>query len=403
VRLRLIAIDIDGTLLDSRGLLPAANRRAIHTALDAGLDVVLVTGRSYAFARPVVEAIGRDLPLIASNGTLVRSADRIHFRSVLPRDVARAVLEVTVAHRAHAALVFDRPEAGHVVVESMDWTDPNREGYFQQNHAYISSVRPLEDALTEDPLQVMFNGPLERIVTVRAALDRSPLSVQVELAYTEYAARDFALLDVVDRGCSKATVLLRWARARGVRPAEIMAIGDNLNDQTMLEAVGLPVVVGNAVAALRTGRWTVTATNDDAGVAEAIHRHALGEGRRLPLAPAEVPPSAQETVPFAYRKDVRARLRDHGVLVSNATSPDRVRSFLRDLYNFELRRLRDRCRRGDIPRAALVDGVKALRLRYPLLSEPLPSWLDRPAPSRSDVEPNGPSPASTDRAAGQEE
>ena len=80
-------------------------------------------------------------------------------RRLLSRDAARTVLASDRRHRAHAALVFDRDHADQVVFESMDWSQPGRKGYFDRNRALISQSVPLEDALVEDPMQVLFSGP----------------------------------------------------------------------------------------------------------------------------------------------------------------------------------------------------------------------------------------------------
>ena len=91
--IRLIGIDVDGTLLDSEGTLPDANRDAIHAAVAAGIHVALVTGRSYPFARPVADALPASLSLIVSNGAIERGMDGSTLaRRLLDRDVARRVL-----------------------------------------------------------------------------------------------------------------------------------------------------------------------------------------------------------------------------------------------------------------------------------------------------------------------
>ena len=95
------------------------------------------------------------------------------------------------------------------------------------------------------------------------------------MAVTEYVDRDFSLVDVLPAGCTKGATLAAWARRQGYSRDEVMALGDNLNDLEMLEAAGLPVVMGNAVPALLERGWPVTATNDDAGVAAAISRFVL--------------------------------------------------------------------------------------------------------------------------------
>src|SRR5207247_3799760 len=108
--IRLLAVDIDGTLLDSRGRVPDAHRDALVEAAARGVDVALVTGRSFHFSRPVADALPLPLILIVNNGALVKDkSGQTHLRTLLPRDAARAVLAGTRIYEDSVALVFDRP------------------------------------------------------------------------------------------------------------------------------------------------------------------------------------------------------------------------------------------------------------------------------------------------------
>ena len=274
--IKLIAIDIDGTLLDSRWQVPEANRRAIAEAIERGIEVVLVTGRRFDFARPIAEQLPDPLNLVVNNGALIKSKDgTTHLRHLLPRDVARRVLEATPEFRLGAAVVFDRPRENQVVFEQIDWEDPERKGYFERNREFIAQASPLETCLTEDPIQVMYTGPVERMREVEAILRALPLASEFALAVTEYASRNFGLVDVIHPGCSKGAALAEWAAARGVKREEVMAIGDNLNDREMLEFAGVPVVMGNSVPKLKSLGWRETLSNDQSGVAAAIEAYAL--------------------------------------------------------------------------------------------------------------------------------
>jgi len=274
---RLIAVDVDGTLLDGRAQLPEANRLAIEEALEQGLQVALVTGRSYPFARPIIEQLPPSLLLILSNGGVARHGDgTLYRRWLLPRAVARRVLDTTRKYRDDAALIFDREGPGQMVSESMDWDQVNRKGYYAKNRGLIVEQPRLEDALTEDPIQIMFNGSLQRMRELLAELTGGPHADEINAEVTEYGFRDFTLLDVMAAGCSKATALKTWAADLGITPQEIMAVGDNLNDLGMLELAGVPVVMGNAVQPLKERGWHITGTHDEAGLAKAIRSLALG-------------------------------------------------------------------------------------------------------------------------------
>ncbi len=276
--IRLIALDLDGTVLDSHGQLPDANRAAIARAIDAGVEVAIATGRRYDFARPIIERLPAPLTLILSNGAIVKQhGGQTLLRRLLPRAAARAVLAGAADHRASAALIFDRPREGQVVFEAIDWNDRRHRLFYEANRPFVSEQSPLEEALTEDPVQLMFTG---RCATMRRLFDRlqaaaTPDDAGYSVALTEYEHRDFSLVDVVQAGCSKGAALSAWAAGRGVSAHEVMAVGDNQNDLEMLEFAGTPVVMGNAVAALKTRGWATTASNDEAGVAQAIETFVL--------------------------------------------------------------------------------------------------------------------------------
>jgi hypothetical protein len=275
--IRLLAVDIDGTLLDSRGNLPDAHRMALAAAVSAGLDVALATGRSFHFTTPIVERLTLPLTLIVSNGALVKSGDGVtRMRHLLPRDVARRVLSDTRGYEDSVAVVFDRPDERQVVFERMDWSHPNRRAYYEKNKAFIAEApAPLADMLTEDPIQVMFNGRVEPMRALVEALRTSEWSGEYTVAVTEYAHRDFSLVDVNRAGCSKGATLARWAHHRGWAAADVMAVGDNLNDIEMLDFAGTAVVMGNATDALKQRGYLVTGTNDEDGLARAIEQYAL--------------------------------------------------------------------------------------------------------------------------------
>jgi len=272
--IRLIAIDVDGTLLDTRGQIPQANIDAIHDAVSAGIHIALVTGRSYPFARPIAEPLPASITLIVSNGAVERDMDGSRVaRRLLDRQIARAVLDATRPFRELAALVFDRDADRQVMFETMDWEHPGRKAYWARNHSLIAQSVPLEDALVEDPIQVMFNGGVDAMRSLYCALHAEANGFSVSL--TEYAHRDFSLIDVTAPNATKGRALAWRAAQLGFLREEVMAVGDNFNDLEMLEFAGLPVVMANAVDGLKQRGWAVTGDNENAGLAEAIRRFAL--------------------------------------------------------------------------------------------------------------------------------
>jgi len=275
---RLIALDIDGTLLDSRWQLPAANRAAIAEATRRGIEVALVTGRRYDFAMTVAHQLDSKLTMIVSNGALIRSKEgQTHLRHLLPRSTAEQVLLLTSQWREGAAVIFDRARENQLMLETLDPRDSLRYAYYSRNLEFIGLARPLESCLTEDPIQVMLSGRIDAMRETEARLRSAAFAEEFRLAVTSYPQKDFAMIDVIPPGCSKGSSLAEWATLRGIAREEILAIGDNHNDLEMLSFAGIPVVMGNSVPALKSYGWHETGTNDENGVASAIERFALRE------------------------------------------------------------------------------------------------------------------------------
>jgi len=273
--IRLIGIDVDGTLLDSEGRMPDANREAIADAVAAGIHVALVTGRSYPFARPVAEPLPDAITLIVSNGAVERSTSGVTLaRRLLDRIIARAVLEATRPYRDAAALIFDRDEGRQVIFETMDWEHAGRKNYWTRNQSLIEQCVPLEEALVEDPIQVMFNGGAAAMRELADTLRRDAVDFAVSL--TEYVHRDFSLIDITAPAATKGRALAWRAAQLGLTRDEVMAVGDNFNDLEMLEYAGTPVVMANAVEGLKQRGWHITGHQNEAGLAQAIRRFALG-------------------------------------------------------------------------------------------------------------------------------
>jgi Cof subfamily protein (haloacid dehalogenase superfamily) len=273
---RLIALDIDGTLLDSRWLLSDANRCAIQQATARGIEVALVTGRRYDYALPVAKDLGCPVTMIANNGGLTRSSDgQTRLKRLLDVRPARTVLELARPWRDGAAVIFDRPRENQLILERLDPDDSMRYAYYSRNLQYIGIVSPIENCLTEPPLQAMFSGTVSEMAAIEHVLTASPIAAELKLAATKYALKDFAMLDVLPPGCTKGSALAEWAALQGFARSEILAVGDNHNDLEMLEFAGIPVVMQNCVPELKSYGWHETHSNDESGVAAAIDKFAL--------------------------------------------------------------------------------------------------------------------------------
>jgi hypothetical protein len=275
--IRLLATDIDGTLLNPQFQVSEGDLMALRRAHAAGIEIVLVTGRRHKFALPIAEQLGFDLWLISSNGAVTRSlAGETFHRDLMPAETCRRLCSAMQQFRGNTVLTFDKETKGAIVLERLDELGPSIRRWLEKNLEYIEFVVPIEDALVSDPVQAMFCGTTERMSVALQALNGAGMDGTVTVLRTEYPARDLSMIDVLNAGCSKGHALERWATHRGYRREEVMAIGDNHNDVEMLEFAGHPVIMGNACAELRGRGWTVTRGNDACGIAAAVDL-ALGE------------------------------------------------------------------------------------------------------------------------------
>lgn len=269
--IRLIAADIDGTLLNPEFRISDLDLSALRRAHDAGIEVVLVTGRRHTFALPIAQMLGFDIWVISSNGAITRSlAGETFHRDMLPVDTCRKLVLGMREFRGNTVLTFDTEAKGAIVIERMDELSASIQRWLEKNLNFIDFVIPIEDSLVTDPVQAMFCGPIPRMHKVLTEIDRLPLDVTV--LRTEYPVRDLSIVDVLNGGCSKGHALERWATHRGIPREEVMAIGDNYNDIEMLAFAGYPFIMGNASEELRGRGWNITLANDQNGVAAAIEQ-----------------------------------------------------------------------------------------------------------------------------------
>jgi Cof subfamily protein (haloacid dehalogenase superfamily) len=269
--IRLIASDIDGTLLNPEFKISPKDLAALQRAHSLGIEIVLVTGRRHAFAMPIAKQLGFDLWLISSNGAVTRSFSGETFhRELMPRDTCRELCHAMQAFRSNTVLTFDEEGKGAIVIERLDDLNSSIRRWLEKNMQYIDFVVPLESALITDPVQAMFCGPTTRMVEALDVLEAAGLGSRITVLRTEYPERDLTMIDVLNTGCSKGHALARWAAHRGYSRDQVMAIGDNHNDVEMLEFAGHPVIMGNACAELRGRGWNVTLGNDECGVAAAL-------------------------------------------------------------------------------------------------------------------------------------
>ena len=268
---KLLALDIDGTLLNPQFHISPEDIAAIRRAHEMGVEIVVATGRRHQFALSVARKLGVDLCLISSNGAVTRSltGERFH-RDLLPVETCREVCAAMNEFRGNLVITFDKETKGTLVLERMDELGASIQRWLETNLEFIEFVIPVEKALVEDPIQAMYCGTIAHMQQAQARLESSGVWHRINVLKTEYPERDLCMVDILNQGCSKGHALERWANHRGIAREQVMAIGDNYNDVEMLEYAGVPVIMGNASEELRGREWRVTRPNSESGVAAAI-------------------------------------------------------------------------------------------------------------------------------------
>jgi Cof subfamily protein (haloacid dehalogenase superfamily) len=286
--IELLALDLDGTLLNSRGQVPPENRAAIRDAEEAGVLVTIATGRRFLDARQLGIDLELNAPLITHNGALLKYADSLETvaASLLPLETTREVVRVGKQFGGNALVSADPHSKGTMLYDCeptesiplrryLEWSV--RQHRDDVNEAVIR-VDDLQDALPDhEVIHISFSGQYGAMEKMLDLL-HDELSERVTILPTKYPRLDFILIDILPPDASKGTGVEKLAAARSIAPEEVMAIGDNFNDIHMLEFAGTGVVMGNAdEQLLNRPEFYKTDTNDESGVAAAIRRFIFKE------------------------------------------------------------------------------------------------------------------------------
>ncbi len=269
---RLIAIDIDGTLLDSNFQVSERNLAALRRAHTLGVEIALATGRRHLFALPVARALGFEVALISSNGAITRGSDGALFhRDLLPLASALELVAHMTEFRRNLVITYDGEESGSLLLETLEELTGSIKKWLEKNAQHLRFVQPIEQGLQGDPIQAMFCGTVERMTAAQERLVKNKgLLARVTALKTQYNERDLCMVDILNKGCTKGAALERWAASRGYEASAVMAIGDNFNDIEMLEFAGRAYIMGNAPEELRERGWNTTLSNNENGVALAV-------------------------------------------------------------------------------------------------------------------------------------
>ncbi|HEX3101258.1 MAG TPA: Cof-type HAD-IIB family hydrolase [Pyrinomonadaceae bacterium] len=287
--IKLLALDLDGTTLNSRGEIPDANRAAIRAAEEKGVLVTIATGRRFRDAQPVGIDLGLNAPLITHNGGLLKYADTeetVHC-SLLATETSLEVVRVGKESGGDALVSTDPHGQGTLLYDRISDDNMPLKKYLRWSEGLhgdeigrsgVAHVPRLEDILeAHEIVHISFSGCCDAMRELEATL-KDEFRDMVTVLATIYPSLDFTLLDILPPDASKGHGVARLAEINGFTSENVMAMGDNFNDLEMLEYAGTAVVMGNADAKLREmPNFYTTLSNDEGGVAAAVKRFILNQ------------------------------------------------------------------------------------------------------------------------------
>ncbi len=269
--LRLVALDLDGTLLDPYGKLPAAVRDAVASLTRRDLRVVLCTGRRFRTALPLARELALEGAIIVNNGVLVKeiASGRTLHQAYLSTELCLEVVEHVRSHGPPLVYVDAYHQGTDILSERLDAAHPFQREYIDDN---LEFLRLVEDVTLE-------RG--SGVIMVSTMADPPSLDALREAARTRFGERVHThsilnknyqgnILEFLSPEAGKWRALERLAASWDIAPDEIAAVGDDTNDAEVLQRAGLGIAMGNALPEVRAGARLVVRSNAEGGAVEAV-------------------------------------------------------------------------------------------------------------------------------------
>lgn len=262
--IKLVAIDLDDTLLNGKLAISPRTADAIRQAMDKGVIVTLATGRMYQSALTYALELGLDVPLITYHGALVKTSlsKEVLYHRPVPLHLARKVVDYTVGKGLDINIYMSDElyvQAGNKHVDE----------YIKISNVDFYTVPDLRAALQTEPHKILVMDAEETINRLGEEL-RAITGGQLHIT----KSKPF-FLEITHPEANKGKALETMAKNLGIEQEEVMAIGDSYNDLEMIKYAGIGVAMGNARAEIQKAADFVTCSNDEHGVAEAICRFVL--------------------------------------------------------------------------------------------------------------------------------
>ncbi|MHC1682058.1 MAG: Cof-type HAD-IIB family hydrolase [Clostridiaceae bacterium] len=274
---KLVCIDMDGTLLNSKHKITETTKKVLQKAHDLGVHIVISTGRVYVNAESYSNLIGVKSPVIASNGAFVKEKDRDEaiFKGYLSEELSLKLLKIFYKYKV--APSFSTPEKVYTndifMVLFIFFMKLRGKMKDEFNMDFIKSRNHWDEVIAKEKGNLIkcevMNKNEEKLRLVRKELEK--------IEEIEIASSSKHNIEITCKGVSKGSAVKKLAEFYNINEEEIIAIGDSENDLSMIEYAGLGIAMGNAIEKVKEKANFITDSNDNEGVANAIKKFVLKE------------------------------------------------------------------------------------------------------------------------------
>lgn len=278
MRYRLLALDVDGTLLDPAGTLRPTVLQAIAAARQRGLHVTLCTGRRFRTAQPLAHTLQLHDPIVVHNGALIKdpaSGATLH-QCYIPVDAYQPVLGLLRQVSTPMVYVDAFHEQVDILTEPLEHAHPFQREYLQDNTTYCRLLSAMHTPFPYGVVMISIMAEEAHLRALRPQIAQA-LGTQVRMNLLINKNYQGYILEVLHPTVSKWVGLQQLAARHGIPAEEIIAVGDDENDLEMLRHAGLGIAMGNAVETVKAVADYVTESNADDGLVHAIRRFVLSD------------------------------------------------------------------------------------------------------------------------------
>ena len=288
---KIIAIDLDGTLLNSYGEISEENKSAIKAAKEKGIEIILTSGRMSSSVRSIAKEIQADNYIICGNGAIVYNLknEEILYNECIPKEKAIKIIKICDENNIYYTLNTEK----YIISKKLNY---NLRYYYYENSkkpenriTNINIVEDVEKYINEnnagqitkitisDESKTIFNGIIKKIKEVKGIniLEVSNMSRKIIKTGTEQTELNYFYTEITKENVNKWETIKKLASHLNIKTEEIATIGDNINDIEMIENAGLGIIIGNSALSKKQLNKIIVKDNDADGVAEAIKKYIL--------------------------------------------------------------------------------------------------------------------------------